>query len=97
MDRNGADLEASLVNKKGENRQRRVYARLRDEDEYGEYEGMTFSEKQYDVACVIPRAFCCAKQWIYLHPNEAEFRSNCCLGCTEVNRRVPYGELAGIL
>lgn len=72
------------------------YDRLKDSDEYGEYTAKTFDEKVYDVACILPKTLCCVSATLYLHPNEAEFKNDCCYGFSQVNRRVPYGELAGI-
>mmetsp|Transcript_100 Transcript_100/g.149 ORF Transcript_100/g.149 Transcript_100/m.149 type:complete len:145 (-) Transcript_100:1947-2381(-) len=69
---------------------------LREMDDYGEYKGMTFTTKTYDVACILPKTLCCVVQTLNLLPNEVEFHSNCCYGFTQISRRVPYGELAGI-
>jgi len=57
---------------------------------------MTFTTKTYDVACILPKTLCCVVQTLNLLPNEVEFHSNCCYGFTQISRRVPYGELAGI-
>uniref|UniRef100_A0A7S3LHR4 Uncharacterized protein n=1 Tax=Aplanochytrium stocchinoi TaxID=215587 RepID=A0A7S3LHR4_9STRA len=60
------------------------------------FETVTFESKEYhNLACCIPAVLCCNVVSIYAGPDEATLKNDSCL-CIKSQKKVPYGELAGV-